>query len=149
MEINNLISKPMVKNISIKVGTFFLITSLLLVWFLTSCSSTPEESSFSQYSNDDWDTVVNKTISDKDRAVGVKELGYQLIELTNNMDKEIGKLKVEAMALSENYNTSEKGMENLLDKFTEIRNRDFVKIRDIIFAMRTNVNEDEWEELTN
>ena len=139
--------KLKIKNRLTKIESYILFLILSLVWFTTSCSSTPEEFSLPKYSKDEWSDKVSKTIVEKQRAENVMNLGYQLIELTDSLQQEIETLSAESISLNERYETTEEEMQEVLEKFNEIRNRTFAKYSDIIFSMRSHVNADEWKEL--
>ena len=140
-------NKSKIKNRSNKIESYTLYFILSLVWLAISCSSSPEEFSFSKYSMGEWSDKVNNTIVEKDRAEIVKNLGYQLIELTDSLKHEIETLSGEFISLNERYETTEEELKQVVEKFNETRDRSFAKCSDIIFSMRSHVNAEEWKEL--
>lgn len=127
----------------------FLITALvaLIFSFVVSCSSTPEKVEISEATVAEWNATVDKTIQDPQRAAKLKDLGQQLIDVSEATEQDIDVLNRQFMALNENYNATEADMQELVGDFQETRNARFAQYRDIIFAMRREVSADEWKHL--
>ena len=127
----------------------FLITALvaLIFSFVVSCSSTPEKVEISESTVAEWNATVDKTISEPDRAARLKELGRQLIDVSESTEQDVEALSRQFMALNEDYNTTQAQMQELVGDFQETRNARFAQYRDIIFAMRSEVSADEWKHL--
>jgi len=131
-----------------KVTTILLVicTSILL---LVSCSSSSSKFTITQHSNEQWADLVDKTIPDQQRATKVKQLGFQLIELADSATQNIEELSAKSVALNENYYATKADLQNVFDEFLKTRKLAFTKYRDIIFAMRSEVSDEEWNKLTN
>ena len=115
--------------------------------FVVSCSSTPEKVEISEATVAEWNATVDKTIQDPQRAAKLKDLGQQLIDVSEATEKDIEVLNRQFMALNEDYNATEADMQELVGDFQETRNARFAQYRDIIFAMRREVSADEWKHL--
>lgn len=115
--------------------------------FVVSCSSTPEKVEISEATVAEWNATVDKTIQDPQRAAKLKDLGQQLIDVSEATEQDIDVLNRQFMALNENYNATEADMQELVGDFQETRNARFAQYRDIIFAMRREVSADEWKHL--
>ena len=63
------------------------------------------------------------------------------------IEQDIEDLNRKFMALNENYNATQAEVQELIGEFQETRNARFAQYRDIIFAMRREVNADEWKRL--
>lgn len=127
----------------------FLIAALvaLTLSFVVSCSSTPEKVEISEATVAEWNATVDKTIQDPQRAAKLKDLGRQLIDVSEATEQDIEVLNRQFMALNENYNATQADMQELVGDFQETRNARFAQYRDIIFAMRREVSADEWKHL--
>lgn len=124
---------------------FIIISSFLLI---EACSSSSSKFSVSQVSNEEWSDLVDKTVSERHSAEKVKQLGFQLLELANSATLDIEDLSAKSVALNENYKASKEDLQKLFDEFLEARKTSFTQYREIIFAMRSEVTEEEWKGLT-
>jgi DNA anti-recombination protein RmuC len=126
-----------------------LVTALvpLAFWFVVSCSSTPAKVELSEETVAEWNAAVDKTIQDPQRAAKLKDLGQQLIDVSEATEQDIEALNRRMMALNEDYNATQAEMQELIGDFQETRNARFAQYRDIIFAMRSEVSADEWKHL--
>jgi hypothetical protein len=125
----------------VAVGLIFLMS--------VSCSSTSEQFSFSHNTVDEWNTLVDKTIPEQERALKVKKLGTKMIELANEMTLEYENLDASFVKLNENYNTTREDVNKILGDFLETRKITFDNYRDVVFAMRSEVSAEEWKKLTD
>jgi DNA anti-recombination protein RmuC len=119
----------------------------LAFWFVVSCSSTPAKVELSEETVAEWNAAVDKTIQDPQRAAKLKDLGKQLIDVSEATEQDIEALNRQMMALNEDYNATQAEMQELIGDFQETRNARFAQYRDIIFAMRSEVSADEWKHL--
>ena len=126
---------------AVAVGLIFLMS--------VSCSSTSEQFSFSHDTVDEWNTLVDKTIPEQERALKVKKLGTKMIELANEMTLEYENLDASFVKLNENYNTTREDVNKILGDFLETRKITFDNYRDVVFAMRSEVSAEEWKKLTD
>jgi len=126
---------------AVAVGLIFLMS--------VSCSYTSEQFSFSHDTVDEWNTLVDKTIPEQERALKVKKLGTKMIELANEMTLEYENLDASFVKLNENYNTTREDVNKILGDFLETRKITFDNYRDVIFAMRSEVSAEEWKKLTD
>ena len=126
-----------------------LATAVISLMFalVVSCSSTPGQVEISEVSIADWNATVDETIQDPQRAATLKDLGRQLIEVSEATEQDIAALNRQMIALNENYNATQAEMQELVGEFKKTRNARFVQYRDIIFAMREEVSADEWKHL--
>lgn len=131
-----------------KAGAFLMCIVAALLLNL-SCSSSPKAFSDSPHAAEEWNALVGQTIPDQQRAAKVRELGLQLIALSDSMKTEVEQLSAKAVALNENYTCTRGEMEGVMARFTEVRERTLSKYRDVVFAMRSQVNEKEWKKLTD
>lgn len=122
-------------------GLIFLIS--------VSCSSSSEQFSFSKDTVDEWNTLVDKTIPEQERAIKIKKLGTQMIGLANEMTLEYEDLNASFEKLNENYNSTREDAKKVLGDFLETRKKSFDNYRDVIFAMRSEVSAEEWKKLTD
>jgi hypothetical protein len=126
---------------AVAVGLIFLMS--------LSCSSTSEQFSFSHNTVDEWNTLVDKTIPEQERALKVKKLGTKMIELAIEMTLEYENLDASFVKLNENYNTTREDVNKILGDFLETRKITFDNYRDVVFAMRSEVSAEEWKKLTD
>jgi len=131
-----------------KVGAVlgFIVSALALN---LSCSSTPKALSVSPHTGDEWNALVRETIPDQERAAKVRELGLQLVALSDSMKAGVEQLSAKGVALNENYSSTREEMQSMLAEFAAERNRILSKYREVVFAMRGQVNEREWKKLTD
>jgi hypothetical protein len=130
------------------IATLLLAALVALTFsFVVSCSSTPEKVEISEATVAEWNATVDKTIQDPQRAAKLKDLGQQLIDVSEATEQDIEVLNRQFMALNENYNATQADMQELVGDFQETRNARFAQYRDIIFAMRREVSADEWKHL--
>jgi hypothetical protein len=131
-----------------KAGAFlaFLASALLLN---LSCSSTPKALSLSPHTGDKWNALVRETIPEQQRATKVRELGLQLETLSDSMKAAVEQLSAKGAALNEKYSSTREEMQSMLAEFAVVRKRILSKYREVVFAMRGQVNEREWEKLTD
>jgi hypothetical protein len=119
----------------------------LTFWFAASCSSTPKKGELTDDTVAEWNATVDKIIEEPDRAARLKDLGRQLIDVSASVEKDVLALDQQLMALNEDYDATEQEMQQLVGEFRSSRNVKFAQFRDIIFAMRSEVSEDEWKHL--
>jgi hypothetical protein len=119
----------------------------LTFWFAASCSSTPKKGELTDDTVAEWNATVDKIIEEPDRAARLKDLGRQLIDVSASVEKDVLALDRQLMALNEDYDATEQEMQQLVGEFRRSRNVKFAQFRDIIFAMRSEVSEDEWKHL--
>ena len=137
------------KIISKYKSTIFLLLILNALWLVVSCSSSSEKLSLATSTSEEWAALVDKTIPETERATKVKQLGFRLLELADSASTDIMKLSENASSLGTNYQCTKEEWQKLFDEFTELRKANFAKYRDVLFAMRKEVNEKEWKELTD
>jgi hypothetical protein len=137
------------KIISKYKSTIFLLLILNALWLVVACSSGSEKISLATSTSEEWAALVDKTIPETERASKVKELGFRLLELADSTSAEIMKLSNDAALLGERYQCTKEEWQKLFSDFTEVRKANFAKYRDVLFAMRKEVNEKEWKELTD
>ena len=137
------------KRIFINKSTAIILLAIGVISAVVSCSSGSDKLSLATQNSGEWTSLVDKTILEPERAVRVKQLGFRLFELADSASTDIIKLSENATSLSTNYQCTKEEWQKLFDEFTEIRKANFAKYRDVLFAMRKEVNEKEWKELTN
>lgn len=130
-------------------STIFLLLILNALWLVVSCSSSSEKLSLATSTSEEWAALVDKTIPETERASRVKQLGFRLLELADSTSADIMKLSNDAASYGEKYQCTKEEWQKLFDEFTELRKSNFAKYRDVLFAMRNEVNEKEWKELTD
>ena len=121
----------------------------LVITLVVSCSSAPKKVELTHETTQHWNVTVEKTIAEPERATKLKQLGQQLIDVSSSIQKDIEALNQQAMALHENHSATHEELQQLIGKFSEKRNPKFDEYRDIIFAMRSEVNAEEWKALTD
>ena len=132
-----------------KFNAAFLLAFVPLVLALfVSCSSAPTTGLFAaDDAAQDWNAKVDGTIKEPERAAELKQLGQQLIDVSASIQKDIADFNKKAMALNENYDATHEELQQLMDDLTEKRNPKYDEYRDLIFAMRSEVNAEEWKAL--
>ena len=130
-----------------KVTILLLALLPLMLWIVVSCSSASKKVELTDETVAKWNATVEKTIAEPQRAAKIQELGQQLIDVSNSIAKDVEVFNQKGMELNENYNTSREDFQKLVNEFVEKRNPKFLKFRDIIFAMRGEVNAEEWKHL--
>ena len=137
----------MIHTSNYKAAFFFLALVPLMFWIVVSCSSTPKKVVLTEETVAHWNTTVEKTIKEPERAAKLKDLGQQLIDVAKSIEQDIETLNQNAMALNENYDANKEDFQQLVNEFVEKRNPKFDQYRDIIFAMRSEVSAEEWKHL--
>ena len=124
-----------------------IVAALLASWVVVSCSSSPPRVALSEETAEEWYALVDETISEPQRAERVRELGKQLIDLTHSIQEDVKAMSGQAMELNAEYGATEADLEALIDTFAEKRSPKLQRYKDLIFALRAEVSEDEWEAL--
>ena len=136
------------KQTSYYKAAFFLLALLpLAFWIVVSCSTAPKKVELTDETVAYWNATVEKTIKEPERAAKLKDLGQQLIDVSNSIQQDIEALNQKMVALNENYDTSKEELQQLVGEFEQTRNPKFDQYRDIIFAMRSEVSAEEWKHL--
>jgi len=136
------------KQTSYYKAAFFLLALLpLAFWIVVSCSTAPKKVELTDETVAQWNATVEKTIKEPERASKVKELGQQLIDVSNSIAQDVEAFNQKGTELNENYNTTNEEFQQLVNEFVEKRNPKFEQYRDIIFAMRSEVSAEEWKHL--
>ena len=128
-------------------AAFLLALVPMVFWIVVSCSSAPKSVALTDETVANWNTTVEKTIAEPQRAAKLKELGRQLINVSKSIQQDVEALNQKGMVLNENYDTTKAEFQQVVGEFVEKRNPKFVRYRDIIFAMRSEVSADEWKAL--
>ena len=129
--------------------TAFLLTLPLVFALFVSCSSSPKKVELTEETTQHWNAQVEEVIKDPERAVKLKQLGQQLIDVSGSIQQNIETFNLRAMALHENYDAKHEELQQLMDELAETQKPKYAEYRDIIFAMRKEVNEEEWKSLTD
>ncbi len=133
-----------------KYNAAFWTALVPLVFMLfVSCSSAPKKVELTPETTQHWNATVEKTIAEPERAAKLKQLGQQLIDVSSSIQQDIEVLNQQAIALHEDHDATHEELQQLIGKFSEKRNPKFAEYRDIIFAMRSEVNAEEWKALTD
>ncbi len=127
---------------------FFVVLVPLVLALIVSCSSTPKKNALTDETVADWNATVEKIIPEPQRAAKLKELGQQMIDVSNSIQKDVKALNQKVMLLNENYAATHEELQQMVDEFSEQRNPKFAEYRDIVFAMRSEVSPEEWKALT-
>ena len=136
------------KQISAYKAAFFLLALLpLAFWIVVSCSTAPKKVELTDETVAQWNATADKTIKEPERAAKIKDLGQQLIDVSNSIAQDVEAFNQKGMELNENYNTTNEDFQQLVNEFVEKRNPKFKQYRDIIFAMRSEVSAEEWKHL--
>ena len=127
---------------------FFVVLVPLVLALIVSCSSTPKKNALTDETVADWNATVEKIIPEPQRAAKLKELGQQMIDVSNSIQQDVKALNQKVMLLNENYAATHEELQQMVDEFSEQRNPKFAEYRDIVFAMRSEVSPEEWKALT-
>lgn len=127
--------------------TFLSMLIPLTLGLVLSCSSAPKQVALTDETVTHWNATVEKTIAEPQRAAKLKELGQQLIDVSQSIQQDVEVFNQRAMVLNENHGATKAEFQQLLDEFVQKRNPKFAQYRDIIFAMRSEVSADEWKHL--
>jgi len=138
----------MMRKLSKTTVELLLALSLALVLFV-SCSSSPRKIEFTDETTQEWNAQVEEAVKDPQRAVKLKQLGQQLIDVSGSIQQNIETYNERAMALHENYDAKYEELQQLMNELSEIQKPKYAEYRDIIFAMRSEVSADEWKALTD
>jgi len=132
-----------------KVAYLLLALMPLIFWVLTSCSSAPKKVELTSETVAQWNAAVEKTIKEPQRSARLKDLGQQLIDVSNSIAQDIEMYNQKLMTLNENYDATKAEFQQLVGDFVNERNPKFTQYRDILFAMRSEVSAEEWKVLMN
>jgi len=132
-----------------KVAFLLLALTPLIFWILVSCSSAPKKVELTSETIAQWNVAVEKTIKEPQRAARLKDLGQQLIDVSNSIARDIETYNQKLMTLNENYDATKEEFQQLVGDFVNERNPKFTQYRDILFAMRSEVSAEEWKVLMN
>ena len=127
----------------------FLVALPFVFIMFISCSSSPKKVELTEETSQEWNAQVEETIKEPERAAKLKQLGQQLIDVSASIQQDVEVFNQQAMALHENYDATHEELQKLIDEFSQKRNPKFAEYRDIIFAMRKEVNAEEWKSLTD
>ena len=136
------------RKLSTQTLTFLLALPLVAALFV-SCSSSPKKVELTEETTQHWNAQVEETIKGQERAAKLKQLGQQLIDVSSSIQQDVEAFNQKAMALNENYDATHEELQQMIDDFSAQRNPKFAEYRDIIFAMRSEVDADEWKALTD
>lgn len=131
-----------------KLALLMALVPLVVVLFV-SCSSPPKKVELTGETTQHWNAQVEEAIKDPERAAKLKQLGQQLIDVSSSIQQDVEAFNQKAMVLNENYDATHDELQQMIDDFSAQRNPKFAEYRDIIFAMRKEVNADEWKILTD
>ena len=127
---------------------FLLVLTVAFALFV-SCSSSPKKVELTEVTVQQWNAQVEETIKDSQRAAKLKQLGQQLIDVANSIQRDVEAFNQKAMALNERYDSTHDELQQLIDEYSKGRDPKFDEYRDIIFAMRSEVSAEEWKALTD
>ena len=128
----------------------FLAALVPLVFMLfVSCSSSPQKVELTPETTQHWDAQVDETIKDPQRVAKLKQLGQQLIDVSGLIQQNIEAFNQRAMALHEKHDAKHEELQQLIDELRETQKPKYAEYRDVIFAMRSEVNAEEWTALTD
>ena len=135
-----------------KRSGYKLIYSLLLIplalVLMVSCSSKkPEPLALNNETKQQWAITVGKVIAEPERAAKVKDLGDELIDVSKEIMHDVDTLREKIAVINKDYDATDKELQTLVEEHTQQRDPKFARYRDIIFAMRSEVNADEWKAL--
>ena len=132
-----------------KVASFLLALIPLAFLIVVSCSSAPKKVELTDETAKHWNAVVDKTIAEPERSAKLKKLGQKMINVASSIQQDVEAFNQHAIALNEKYDATHDEFQQMADEFVEKRNPKFAEYRDIIFAMRSEVNADEWKALNH
>ena len=127
----------------------FLLALPLAFLLFVSCSTSPKKVELTDETTRHWNATVEKAIAEPERAAKLKQLGQQLIDVSSSIQQDVGAFNQQAMELNENHGATHDQLQQLIDEFSAKRNPKFAEYRDLIFAMRSEVNAEEWKALTD
>lgn len=131
-------------------SVFMLLFVPLLLVLVASCSSTQSQPlTLDDETAKQWDMTVEKVIAEPERAEKLKRLGHDLIDISHSIMYDVDALKVKVVALNKEYDATEAQLQTLVDDFKQKRNPKYVQYRDILFAMKSEVNAAEWKALND
>jgi DNA anti-recombination protein RmuC len=136
------------QKLSISAIALLMALPLMIAMFV-SCSSSPKKVELTEETTQHWNVQVEESIKDPQRAAKLKKLGQQLIDVSSSIQKDIETFNQQAMVLHEKHDATHEELQKLIDELSEKRNPKFAEYRDIIFAMRKEVNAEEWKALTD
>lgn len=134
---------------SVRFKSVYLLIVLIpiVLWISASCSTSPKQIELTDETVAQWDATVEKTITEPQRAARLKELGKQLIDISESFQQDVELYNQKAMGLNENYYATTAEFHQLLNEYMAKRDTKFTKYREIIFAMRSEVSAKEWKAL--
>lgn len=126
-----------------------LVATTMTLGFVLSCASSPPAMLPTDDAGAQWDATVDEHIDDVQRAEKLKQLGRQLDVLQKSLSADIAGLEEKFIALNANHSSTEEEMWQLVNSFEPKRKAALDHYRDIIFAMRREVSEEEWEAMAD
>lgn len=126
----------------------WLISMALGIWLAISCASQNEPLMPIERTLSQWNETIEKHIPDAKRSATLKRLGRQFTVLADTITNDINALNKKTSALNEKYDATTEEARQLVSEYTKMRNPAFEQVRDIIFAMRSEVSAEEWKALT-
>ena len=88
-----------------KLAFFVTLVPLILLLFV-SCSSAPKQVSLTEETTEHLNAAVEKTIAEPERAIKLKQLGQQLIDVSSSIQQDVEAFNQQAIVLNENYDTT-------------------------------------------
>jgi len=117
---------------------------------MVACSSTQSQPlALDDATAKQWDVTVEKVIAEPERAEKLKSLGHELIDVSHSIMQDVNALEVKVAALNKKYDATDLPLQTLVDDFKQKRNPKYVQYRDILFAMKSEVNAGEWKALND
>lgn len=127
------------------------IPALLALVLVASCTSSkkqaevaPEDQTVAK-----WNASVKTHVSDQARAERLMVLGKQMISIQKSLTASINDLANKLAASNAEYDTTKEEADALYAEFMQHKNAAMTQYRDVLFAMRKETTEHEWNKLVN
>ncbi len=124
------------------------LVAAALICAAASCSRTKHDLASLDRRAGEWTATVDRTVHDPERAARVKALGAQLGELQRTMARDLAALNEKAATLNADYAATPEQVRELARSYADERRAAFARYRDLVLAMRREVNAAEWKELS-
>ncbi len=131
-----------------KVTMILFVPLISLLLLFSACTSTKpgpfvlEEGDVGQ-----WEKRVVQVVAEPERAAKLKRLGRELIVVSEAIRHDIDELGAKIATLNKKFDADGDEFREILNEFRQKRNPKYEQYRDLLFAMRGEVDAQEWKEL--
>lgn len=131
-----------------KVTMILFVPLISLLLLFSACTSTkPGPFVLEKGDVGQWEKRVVQVVAEPERAAKLKRLGRELIVVSEAIRHDIDELGAKIATLNKKFDANGDEFREILNEFRQKRNPKYEQYRDLLFAMRGEVDAQEWKEL--